>query len=358
MRFGVVGLGSMGRRRARDLAALGHQVIAHDVRPDREEAARTDFGIAIAEGLEALLAAGLDGLVISTPPDEHAPLYAAAAHAGLPFFSEASILTPDAHWLDAHAPGASALACASATWRFHPLFPALRDALAGQEVRTVHHAYAGWLPAWHPWEHYSQFYAGRRRATCAAREMVTFELEWLTWVLGPVVGVSAWHGARAAWDTDIDDTYLLRLAFAGGAHGTLSVELHAVAPYRAARFSCRDAAFGLDVAASELRRAPGDGATAGSVIFARPVGWEDVYRDEIAAFADHVAGAIAWPKPWREDRHLSDVLVAAEESARQGGTEVAVADVSHAYAGDRLDAYGVELPRRAPGSAEEGRRAA
>jgi predicted dehydrogenase len=335
VRIGVIGLGSMGRRRARDLSALGHSVIGHDLRADREAAAATDFGIAIASGLDALLDDGLDGVVISTPPDEHAALYERALAAGLSFFSEANVLTPRAEWLAAAAATAdpdrpAPRGYASATWRFYPPFVALRAELAGREVRSVHHAYAGWLPAWHPWEPYDAFYAGARRGTCAAREMVPFELEWLTWIFGPVAEVSALHGARATWTTDIDDTYLLQLAFASGVVGSLAVELHALAPHRQARISCEGTGYLVDVAAHELRRFD-HGSGGWTVLAGGPLSFEDVYRDEIAAFAAALDGA-PYPKAWSEDRHLSDILVAAEESARRG-ERIVVADVAGAYDG-------------------------
>lgn len=321
MRFGVVGLGSMGRRRVRDLAALGHEVAGFDIRPER-----TAAGIDRARSLEQLFAAGLDGLVISTPPDEHVALYERALAEGLPFFSEANILTPSPARLEGHG-------YPSATWRFYPPFATLRRELAGSDVLTVHHAYGGWLPAWHPWESYDNFYAGRRRETCAAREMVPFELEWLAWVFGEVESVSASHGARGLWATDIDDTYVLDLAFASGVTGSLVIELHQRAPFRLARISCTSAGYAVDVSVHELRRYDDRGWT---VLERGPADFEQVYRDEIAAFAAAVSGGAPYPKTWREDRHLSDVLVAAELSHRRGA-RVEVAEAAGTYDGRALE---------------------
>jgi predicted dehydrogenase len=296
----------------RDLTALGHEVVGFDIRPQRTE----------LPTLDALFAAGLDGLVICTPPDEHVPLYERALEEGIPFFSEANILTPCPDRLEGRG-------YPSATWRFYPPFAALRRELERREALTVHHAYAGWLPAWHPWESYEAFYAGRSRETCAARELVPFELEWLVWVFGEVESVSATHGARGAWTTDIDDTYVLDLGFASGVTGSLVIELHQRAPFRLARISCKTAGYHVDVAAHELRRFdPGAGW---SVVERLSQSFETVYRDEIAAFAAAVAGEAVYPKTWREDRHLTDILVAAELSQSRGArVEVAALEVLHA----------------------------
>ena len=314
LRFGVVGLGSMGCRRMRDLTALGHEVVGFDIRPQRTE----------LPTLDALFAAGLDGLVISTPPDEHVPLYERALEEGIPFFSEANILTPRPEPLEGRG-------YPSATWRFYAPFAALRRELEGQDVLTVHHTYGGWLPAWHPWESYDAFYAGRCRETCAAREMVPFELEWLVWIFGEVESVSATHGARGTWATDIDDTYVLDLAFASGATGSLVIELHQRAPFRLARISCTSVGYHVDVARHELRRFDPEEEGGWSVVERLSRSFETVYYDEIAAFAATVAGEAVYPKTWREDRHLADVLVAAERSQSRGArVEVAELEVLHA----------------------------
>ena len=321
MKFGVVGLGSMGRRRARDLFALGHEVSGFDLRTER-----TAPMLKRVPSLDRLFETGLDAVVISTPPDEHVPLYERAIAEGVPFFSEANVLTPHPDWLEGRGHP-------SATWRFYAPFAALRRELAGRDVLTVNHAYGGWLPDWHPWESYDAFYAGRRRETCAAREMVPFELEWLVWVLGEVESVGASRAARGIWVTNIDDTYVLDLAFASGATGTLVVELHQRAPFRLARISCTTGCYEVDVATHELRRFDSPGW---SVLEHGPADFESVYRDEIAAFASAVAGDALYPKTWREDRHLSDVLVAAEESHRRGA-RVEIAEVADAYDGRSLD---------------------
>src|SRR5262249_20267553 len=120
----------------------------------------------------------------------------------------------------------------------------------------------------------------------------------------------------------IDDTYVLDLAFASGVTGSLVIELHQRAPFRLARISCASAGYHVDVAAHELRRY--DNETGWSVVERGPESFESVYRDEIEAFAAAVAGEGVYPKTWREDRHLADVLVAAELSQSRG-TRVEVA---------------------------------
>ena len=98
MKIAVIGLGSMGKRRVRDLRALGHDVVGYDLQRARNVEASQRFGIATYESFDEIISAGAEAIVISTPPDQHVSYYEKCYRARLPFFSEANILTPRASW--------------------------------------------------------------------------------------------------------------------------------------------------------------------------------------------------------------------------------------------------------------------
>ena len=340
MKFGVIGLGSMGKRRVRDLTALGHEVIGFDVRADRREAAASTFGVGCVETFADLAARGVDAVTVSTPPDQHVEYFERCFDARIPFFSEANVLVPRSAWFAERQAASGVASFPSATWQFYPLFGVLKEQLAALpagEIQTVHYHYGGYLPFWHPWEAYESFYAGSRKAVAAAREMVPFELEWMRWIFGPVRAVSGRFARRSDWRTDIDDTYLLTLEFESGLLATLNSEIHQVAPFRIGRVAARKTSFTLDMTAHELRRY--DLATDTWKVLKPPglrslgsFDFEQTYLAEMRAFVDAVAGRKPFPKTWPEERHLSDVLYAAEESDRRRAW-VEVADVADAYDG-------------------------
>ena len=98
MRIGVVGFGSMGKRRTRDLLALGCEVAIFDSRSDRVAEAPKLFDVAATSSFDDLLKTKPDALVISVPPDQHLAYYERSFEARLPFFSEMNVLTPEASW--------------------------------------------------------------------------------------------------------------------------------------------------------------------------------------------------------------------------------------------------------------------
>lgn len=340
MRLGVIGLGSMGKRRVRDLTSLGHEVIGLDIRSDRRAAASEGFGIRCVETFADLKSTGVSAVTVSTPPDQHVEFFERCFDARIPFFSEANVLVPSAAWFRERETASGVRTYPSATWQFYPLFGVLKEQLAGLAagaVQTVHYHYGGYLPFWHPWEKYDEFYAGSRKPVAAAREMVPFEMEWMRWVFGPVQAVSGVFGRRGEWRTDIDDTYLLTLEFESGLLATLMSEIHQVAPFRIGRIACRDRSFTLDMSAHELRRY--DLASDSWKILKAPglrslgsFDFEQTYLAEMRAFVDALEGRREFPKTWSDERHLSDVLYAAEESHRRRAW-VTVADVQSSYDG-------------------------
>src|SRR5438309_6512719 len=127
--LGVVGLGSMGKRRVRDLLAEGRRVVGFDLREDRRAETQRQFEIPVVGTFGELLKAGVDAVVVSTPPDAHVQYYETCFEARRPFFSEANIFTPRTAWFEQHEARASVRSWPSATWRFHPLVVALREAV-------------------------------------------------------------------------------------------------------------------------------------------------------------------------------------------------------------------------------------
>src|SRR5438105_5939595 len=93
MRFLIAGLGSMGKRRVRNLSFLkAGEILGFDPREDRRKEAEERYGIRTFADFPEALKQRPDALIISTPPDLHMPYMRAAAEAGIHFFCEASVV--------------------------------------------------------------------------------------------------------------------------------------------------------------------------------------------------------------------------------------------------------------------------
>ncbi len=228
MRVLVVGLGSMGCRRIRNLQHIGGvQLAAFEPSDRRRRRAAAKFRITVFDRIEHGMEWGPDAIVISTPPDRHAEYALMAAGAGIAFFTEASVVTDGMAEVRAAVSAGGSLAAPSCTMRFHPAVELLRRRIAegaiGQPLTFVHHV-GQYLPDWHPWEDYRTFYAARRE-TGAAREIVPFELNWLTYLFGSVVELNCFRAKLSGLDVDIDDIYSTLLGFDSGVQGSMVVEV-------------------------------------------------------------------------------------------------------------------------------------
>lgn len=90
MRIGLIGLGRIGAFHATTLSGLEavDTLVVYDQAPALVESVVTGLGAEPAASVEALLAAGVDAVVIAASTDVHPELILAAVGAGLPTFCE------------------------------------------------------------------------------------------------------------------------------------------------------------------------------------------------------------------------------------------------------------------------------
>lgn len=179
-----------------------------------------------------------DAVIISTPPDQHVPYALAAAQAGKHFFTELNVVDNGLDELIEFVEGTSLVAAPSCTWRHHPSVKSLKQLVDAQAVGPIlyfsYHS-GQYLPDWHPYEDYRSYYVARW-STGAAREMVPFEFNWLTWVFGRVKTVSCFKGKVSGLEIDIDDLYQCLMRFESGVTGTIVVDVVARVATRLTRY--------------------------------------------------------------------------------------------------------------------------
>jgi predicted dehydrogenase len=150
-------------------------------------------------------------LVISVPPHLHLAYMREALAHGLPFFVEASVTDDGLEAVIAEARHRGVFAAPSCTMVYHPAIRLveglLREGALGRISNVVYHM-GNYLPDWHPYEAVSEFYASRKE-TGGAREIVPFDLTWLTRLFGFPVQVCGIHRKtiEIPGAPDIDDTY-------------------------------------------------------------------------------------------------------------------------------------------------------
>ncbi len=123
MKYLVIGLGSMGKRRVRNLQALGIKDVAgFDPRSDRRQEAQEKYGIPVFDNLEtAIHTFGPQAFVISTPPDLHMHYAYYGFEHDISCFIEASVVDAEKiKQLGEKNSGTDIVMAPSCTMRYYP----------------------------------------------------------------------------------------------------------------------------------------------------------------------------------------------------------------------------------------------
>ena len=191
MRAFVVGLGSMGKRRVRNLRALGiTSIVGTDIRDDRRNETQVKYGIEIAADFDAGMTTDPDVVIVSTPPHLHLDYARRAANDRKHVFTEFSWSEDPAELdrLDDLCTASGVVGAPSCTQRFQEsvrrMHDLVRQRAIGQEIFLLFHS-GQWAPDWHPSEPITDFYLGHK-SMGGGREQLSFELDWIRWVMGPV----------------------------------------------------------------------------------------------------------------------------------------------------------------------------
>ena len=327
MRILVVGQGSMGRRRVRNLQHIGDvEVAAFEPSDERRKQAAEESGIETFESFEGGLAWNPEALVISTPPNRHAEYALAAAQRGLHFFTEASVVTEGMEAVIEAVRGTDVVAAPSCTMRFHPAVGVLRRRIAegaiGRPVALTHHV-GQYLPDWHPWEDYRTYYVAKRE-TGAAREIVPFELNWLTYLFGPVTHGNCLKAKVSSLEVDIDDIYSTLLRFESGLQGSMVIEVISRPAIRQARIIGEEGTLVWDwpqAVVREYRAATGEWEEFPDPPPVRGPGgdWvaENMYIAEMQGFLDAIRDVAPWPLSLEQDHALLTTVLELEAASSE-----------------------------------------
>lgn len=230
MRFLVIGLGSMGKRRIRNLHALGcNEIAGFDVRADRRDEAAQKYGIRLFADFDAAVSGCRPGaLIIATPPDQHMHYAFRAFEHKISCFIEASV-TDAERILELHTLTASGsvIMAPSCTMRYFP-GPRTVKQLVSQgaigDILNINYQTGQYLPDWHPWEPIGEYYVSRRE-TGGAREIVPFELTWLNDIFGQPEPLALVKAKLTDMAADIDDIYHCLLRYPQAVLANITVEV-------------------------------------------------------------------------------------------------------------------------------------
>ncbi|MET9487567.1 Gfo/Idh/MocA family oxidoreductase [Nocardia sp. NPDC006630] len=323
IRLGLAGTGRIGSSHAETLTTLPgvDAVIVADADTERARATAGKLDIEYAPDIDALLAADLTGLVITTATDSHPELITAAVDRGIPVFCEKPIAADILGTLAVveRVAGSTVPVQIGFQRRFDAGYRAARAAVASGELGWVHTLRATTLdPAPPPAEYIP-------RSGGVFRDCGVHDFDIIRWVTGrevtEVYATGANRGEQMFADAGDVDTAAVILRMDDGALATVSLSRYNGAGYDVrleVLGSQGNAIVGLD------DRAPLHSVEPGYPPSALPVypGFMDrfhgAYVEELTTFVGVATGQAANPCPPGEALQAFYIAEACELSRREG----------------------------------------
>ncbi len=235
MKLMVIGLGSMGKRRIRLIQRIRPDVslCGVDSREDRRQAASRDFGIVCytnpkeAVRKEAEKGEAVSAALVCSSPLSHAGLINQCLEGNLHVFTEINLVRDGYRENMALAREKGCKLFLSSTPVYRAEMRKMKEVLTkegrGKAVSYTYHV-GQYLPDWHPWEQYHDFFAADKR-TNGCREILAIELPWMVKVFGKITEIHAFKGNMTDLEIDYPDNYFIYLVHEGGSHGVFAVDV-------------------------------------------------------------------------------------------------------------------------------------
>lgn len=327
LKFLQIGLGSMGKRRIRNLFVNGQrQIVGYDIRKDRIKEAKEKYGIKTVANLKELSEKDYDAIIISTPPDRHGDYIRMALKQKKHFFVEHP--TSDDGYDDilknknpnlVKAPSCTFLFCAAVK-----MMKNILEAGKIGKILAFQYHMGNYLPDWHPWEDYRQVYFSKKE-TGACREMLPFELIWLSWLFdSKVAGIFGTIGKISDLDMDADDIILTQVKYGNCVIGNVIIDVISRKPFRTLRVLGSDGVLDWERFDSAIKVYDAKSKKTKNIIVPKGhpekgyVNEEEMYNDEIKAFLGAIKGKKKFPHTFVDSRHLLKTLYALEKSSKTG----------------------------------------
>ena len=228
MKIGVIGLGSMGKRRIRlikdnfpDVAIIGI-----DNSKERCEEVEELFNIeTLSDSDDFFKNNDCDAVFISTPPLTHSKIINSALNSDLNVFTEINLVSDLYDENIKLADDNNLVLFLSSTQLYRKEINYI-DSKVSKLDKTTNYIYhiGNYLPDWHPWESYKNFFVGNKK-TNGCREILTIEMPWIVKTFGEIKQIHVTKNKITDLDVDYPDSFFINIIHKNGSNGTLIIDL-------------------------------------------------------------------------------------------------------------------------------------
>ncbi len=225
----VIGLGSMGKRRIRLLMERDDVIVCGvDGQAERCKEVEEKFGVATYASIDdALCQELIDCAFVCTSPLSHADIIRTCLENNLHVFTEINLVSDryDSNIELAKEKGKVLFLSSTFLYRKEQEYIIQTSHEIGEKLNYNYHV-GQYLPDWHPWESYNNYFIGDRR-TNGCRELMAIEMPWLITAFGKITNVQLLKGKNTSLNINYNDNYLMLVEHESGAKGILAVDVMA-----------------------------------------------------------------------------------------------------------------------------------
>ena len=316
----IIGLGSMGRRRARLLHSTDDtiRIIGVDTQSERRKQAEEELHIETEESIEkACDFFSPDIAFVSTSPLSHAGIIRECLDNNLHVFTELNLVDTEYDDNIELAKKNDRVLFLSSTFLYRKETRYIKSAVqeCGCNLSYTYHA-GQYLPDWHPWESYKNFFVGDRR-TNGCREFMAIEFPWIIDVFGEVEDLHIIKSSDSTLDIDFADTYQIMIKHNSGHKGMITIDVVSRKPVRRLEISGERLYLTWDGTPDTLKEYDYRNKTDKSINLYEEVerieGYssfiiEDAYRSEIENFLGVVRGKEKPEYSFEKDRRILSLI--------------------------------------------------
>ncbi|MBQ9926589.1 MAG: Gfo/Idh/MocA family oxidoreductase [Lachnospiraceae bacterium] len=314
MKVIVIGLGSMGKRRIRLMRQMDSdiEIIGVDSRKDRREELADSFGIKTYDTLDEAVVEGVDCAFVCTSPLSHSNIISGCLNYGLHTFTEINLVSDKYEENMALAEEKKRVLFLSSTFLYRKEIQYIEDAVNHAHSLLTYSYHVGqYLPDWHPWEKYTDYFISDNR-TNGCRELMAIEFPWIHQVFGEIVDIHVRKGRKTGLNINYSDSYVLSVEHKNGTQGTIMLDVVSRKAVRNLEIFGEDLYLSWDGSANGLRKYNFEDRREETVQLYEKVnrqsGYaeyivENAYLDEIKAFFEEIHNGKKARYGFREDRY-------------------------------------------------------
>lgn len=226
MKVLVVGYGSMGRRRIRlykqiDSAA---KIICADANPVRVKQIQEDGYTAYSNLDEAVLERP-DLAFVSTSPLSHAAIIPILLKNKINTFTEINLSSKNYDEMIRLAKENDVKLFLSSTMLYKNQIKKIKQLVQKETLPLTYIYHIGqYLPDWHPWESYKDFFIGKKESN-GCREIYAIQLPWIVDTFGEVTNLYSVSHKSTNLEIDYNDSYITTLEHKNGTKGVFVVDV-------------------------------------------------------------------------------------------------------------------------------------